>query len=201
MSSPPGSPAEPRGPIQVYHRTLRALVMALAYVACASLMVMVLVTSTEVVLRIFRLTLTGGNVYDYAVSPDGEQVIFSARNAEKGYDLWETDREGSQSKQILPCGADWCDNPAYSADGQQVAYSRRVASGLTGAGPGMPRLWLLDRQFIRCTTLEDFILKWSRTYKLLTAYMIGGRANCALFHSCCDIYYSKGSQWPIHWTN
>ena len=59
MSSPPGSPAEPRGPIQVYHRTLRALVMALAYVACASLMVMVLVTSTEVVLRIFRLTLTG----------------------------------------------------------------------------------------------------------------------------------------------
>ena len=33
--------------------------MALAYVACASLMVMVLVTSAEVVLRIFRLSLTG----------------------------------------------------------------------------------------------------------------------------------------------
>jgi len=33
--------------------------MALAYVACASLMVMVVVTSIEVALRIFRLTMTG----------------------------------------------------------------------------------------------------------------------------------------------
>ncbi len=33
--------------------------MALAYVACASLMVMVLVTSAEVILRVFRLSLTG----------------------------------------------------------------------------------------------------------------------------------------------
>ena len=33
--------------------------MALAYVACASLMVMVLVTSAEVVLRLFRVSLTG----------------------------------------------------------------------------------------------------------------------------------------------
>jgi TRAP-type C4-dicarboxylate transport system permease small subunit len=34
-------------------------VVALAYVACASLMMMVLVTSAEVVLRIFRHSLTG----------------------------------------------------------------------------------------------------------------------------------------------
>jgi len=33
--------------------------MALAYVACVSLMVMVLVTSAEVVLRLFRVSLTG----------------------------------------------------------------------------------------------------------------------------------------------
>ena len=33
--------------------------MALAYVACASLMVMVLVTTAEVVLRLFRVSLTG----------------------------------------------------------------------------------------------------------------------------------------------
>ena len=33
--------------------------MALAYVACASLMAMVVITSIEVVLRIFRLSLTG----------------------------------------------------------------------------------------------------------------------------------------------
>ena len=43
----------------LYHDALRKVVMALAYVACAALMVMVIVTSIEVVLRIFRMTMTG----------------------------------------------------------------------------------------------------------------------------------------------
>ncbi len=47
------------GLLRFYHRALWASVMALAYVACASLLVMVLVTSADVVLRIFRLSLTG----------------------------------------------------------------------------------------------------------------------------------------------
>ena len=59
MSSPPGPTADPKGPLQFYHQALRATVMTLAYVACASLMVMVLVTTAEVVLRIFRVSLTG----------------------------------------------------------------------------------------------------------------------------------------------
>jgi len=45
--------------LELYHQVLRALVRGLAYVAGASLMVMVLVTSAEVVLRIFRLSFTG----------------------------------------------------------------------------------------------------------------------------------------------
>ena len=44
---------------ELYHDALRKVVMALAYVACAALMVMVIVTSIEVVLRIFRTTMTG----------------------------------------------------------------------------------------------------------------------------------------------
>ncbi|HOX63499.1 MAG TPA: TRAP transporter small permease [Verrucomicrobiota bacterium] len=59
MSSPPVPPSGPQSPWRLYDQALRALVMALAYVACASLMVMVLVTSAEVVLRLFRLSLTG----------------------------------------------------------------------------------------------------------------------------------------------
>jgi TRAP-type C4-dicarboxylate transport system permease small subunit len=43
----------------LYHHALRKTVMALAYVACASLLLMVVVTSIEVVLRVFRLTMTG----------------------------------------------------------------------------------------------------------------------------------------------
>jgi TRAP-type C4-dicarboxylate transport system permease small subunit len=59
MSSQPETPADGKGFLALYHRALRAVVQALAYVAGASLMVMVLVTSAEVVLRIFRLSLTG----------------------------------------------------------------------------------------------------------------------------------------------
>jgi TRAP-type C4-dicarboxylate transport system permease small subunit len=59
MSSPPDTPVGERGFLQFYHRALRVLVKALALVASASLMVMVLVTSAEVLLRIFRLSFTG----------------------------------------------------------------------------------------------------------------------------------------------
>jgi TRAP-type C4-dicarboxylate transport system permease small subunit len=59
MSSPPDPVAGHRGLLHFYHQALRGLVMALAYVAGASLLVMVLVTSSEVVLRLFRLSLTG----------------------------------------------------------------------------------------------------------------------------------------------
>jgi TRAP-type C4-dicarboxylate transport system permease small subunit len=59
MSSPSDSVPDGQGFLGLYHLGLRALVKGLALVAGASLMVMVLVTSAEVVLRLFRLSLTG----------------------------------------------------------------------------------------------------------------------------------------------
>ncbi len=49
----------PGGLLGLYHEGLRALVKALAYVAGASLLVMVFVTTADVILRVFHLTLTG----------------------------------------------------------------------------------------------------------------------------------------------
>ena len=45
--------------LHLYHRILRTSVLALAGVAGVGLMVMMLVTSADVVLRIFRVSLTG----------------------------------------------------------------------------------------------------------------------------------------------
>lgn len=53
-----GSPA-PTTAVDLYHRTLRTLVHALARVAGAGLMVMMVVTSADVVLRKLGLSLTG----------------------------------------------------------------------------------------------------------------------------------------------
>lgn len=59
MSSPPDTATGARGAIALYHRALRTSVQALAYVAGAGLMVMVLVTTVDVILRKLSLSLTG----------------------------------------------------------------------------------------------------------------------------------------------
>lgn len=59
MSSQPDPLAGSHRVIELYNQALRGLVQTLAYVAGASLMVMVLVTSVDVILRKFSLSLTG----------------------------------------------------------------------------------------------------------------------------------------------
>ncbi len=59
MSSPPDSPAGPRRVVDLYHGVLRKLVQALAYVSGAGLMLMVLITTVDVILRKCHLAVTG----------------------------------------------------------------------------------------------------------------------------------------------
>jgi TRAP-type C4-dicarboxylate transport system permease small subunit len=59
MTLEPESPSGFRKILDLYHHALRVLVNALAYLAGAGLMVMVLVTSVDVILRKFSLSLTG----------------------------------------------------------------------------------------------------------------------------------------------
>ncbi len=58
MTTPPVTGSKP-GISELYHRSLRAVVIGLAYVAGASLLLMVLVTTADVILRAFHLSITG----------------------------------------------------------------------------------------------------------------------------------------------
>ena len=58
-SPAPRAASQARGLVDIYHSALRALVSGLAYVAGAGLMVMVLVTTADVILRKFNFSLTG----------------------------------------------------------------------------------------------------------------------------------------------
>jgi TolB protein len=89
------------------------------------------------------VTHTGGTVYDFGVTPDGEHIIYSARNEMSGLDLWMVDRRGEDRQMLLDCGPDWCSNPAMSPDGSRLAYARRTASVQPGGPPGVPRIWTL----------------------------------------------------------
>lgn len=82
-------------------------------------------------------------VFDFAVTPDGEQVVFSVVNEQSGIDLWVTGRAGGQARLLLDCGPDRCFAPDASPSGR-IAYSR-VLAPLSPAEPyGPPRVWLLD---------------------------------------------------------
>jgi dipeptidyl aminopeptidase/acylaminoacyl peptidase len=82
-------------------------------------------------------------VFDYTVSGDGENLIFSVVNEESGIDLWIVSRNGGDARILLACGADRCFAPAASRTGR-IAYSR-VPAPLSPAEPyGPPRTWLFD---------------------------------------------------------
>ena len=59
MSPQPDSLAGARTAVELYHWGLRALVQALAYVAGVGLMLMVLITTADVILRKCNLSVTG----------------------------------------------------------------------------------------------------------------------------------------------
>jgi Tol biopolymer transport system component len=91
-----------------------------------------------------QLTQTGGLVYDFEVSPNGEQIVYSLRNDEGGIDLWLMGRNGQNAHRLLNCGGSRCSTPAYSHDGKRLAYTREAAPIPPDIPRGAPRIWVLD---------------------------------------------------------
>jgi Tol biopolymer transport system component len=90
-----------------------------------------------------QLTNSGGKVFDFAPSRDGEQIVYSATISENGMDLWLMLRDGSQAKKLVDCGLDHCSQQAWSPDGAEIIYHRAVPmeshqntiSGIWGVDP------------------------------------------------------------------
>jgi Tol biopolymer transport system component len=84
-------------------------------------------------------------VYDYAISPDGTQIAYSARSADGGDELRLLRLDGSGAIDLVKCPGEACVSPAFSPDGQKLAYERHVlVSGLSGAqslGPAHVHLY------------------------------------------------------------
>ncbi len=63
-------------------------------------------------------------VWDYAVSPDGQQIVYSAEEESRAVNLWLTDADG-QNKVPLTEDETQCSAPTWSPDGRRIAYERR----------------------------------------------------------------------------
>jgi len=90
------------------------------------------------------LTDSGGRVFDFAVSPDGERIIYSRINLRGGSDLVLIRRDGSEEKVLVKCAEFACIEPAWTPDSRYVAYTH-YESGLTASMvEAVGKIYILD---------------------------------------------------------
>jgi Tol biopolymer transport system component len=104
-----------------------------------------------------QLTEHEGGVWDYTVHPEGKEIVYSAIREDGGSDLVRMDRDGTEQRVLLACPEAACLNPAWSPDGEQIAYERRdVWSDAPNLDPKAGRIWLLDLEIGKERPLFDY---------------------------------------------
>jgi TolB protein len=73
-------------------------------------------------------------IYDYAVSPDGAQIVYAARRADGGADLRAIGANGQDAHEVLACPEEACVSPAFAPDGLRLAYQRYALTPGLGGG-------------------------------------------------------------------
>lgn len=94
-----------------------------------------------------RLTDEPHGIYDFAVSPDGSRIAYSAdRDAENPErDIYVINRDGSGRERLVTCDGQVCQAMSWSPDGRRIAFERRMlVQGVVGRSPGPGRIWLAD---------------------------------------------------------
>ncbi len=93
-----------------------------------------------------QITSEPYGVFDFAISPDGTHIVYSATRDESGArDLWLIHLDGSQRELLIACDQQVCQAPSWAADSVRVAFERRtLIEGAVGRSPGPARIWLVD---------------------------------------------------------
>ena len=80
-------------------------------------------------------------IFDYAPAPDGEHIAVTVPSDAGGAEIWLIDRDGGSARPLTECAPLRCGAPAWSADGQLLAYEHDEVAG----DPNSPRrVWLFD---------------------------------------------------------
>jgi len=102
-------------------------------------------TITDTVATPQQVTDSPLGVWDFAVAPDGSQVVYTVLNENSASDLWLWRRDRADPEYLLACLEAACSSPAWSPGGDLLAFTRRSAATLTTTGGlSPPRVWLLD---------------------------------------------------------
>lgn len=93
-----------------------------------------------------QITFSESGVFDYAVSPDGRQIVFSERRTDRpSSDLKLLDLDTRDVRVLVSCDDSDCNAPVWRPDGDMIAYTRvDFNSNVANVGISLPRLWLVD---------------------------------------------------------
>ncbi|MDD5367740.1 MAG: Ig-like domain-containing protein [Anaerolineaceae bacterium] len=124
-----------------------------------------------------QITRNGGGILDFAVSTDGEAIVYSVQKSGGGADLWEISREGVGARRLVDCGDAVCRNPVWSPDASTIAYSQSDLP-VTAAGSA-GQIWLADARTGKTAPIDKTIpiigseLNWSPDSARLAFYDAG----------------------------
>jgi Tol biopolymer transport system component len=91
-----------------------------------------------------QLTNVPSGIWDFAVAPDGSEVVFSTLEEGGTSDLWAASPGAAEATQLVACPDAVCAGAVWSPDGHYLAYSRRNASDFSAGTVSPPRLWLVN---------------------------------------------------------
>ncbi|MDZ4770590.1 MAG: Ig-like domain-containing protein [Chloroflexota bacterium] len=93
-----------------------------------------------------QITQSPTGIFDFAVSPNGNEIAFSEANPiDSSYDIKLIDLETGGLRQLTNCLDASCTNPVWHPNGRQLAYERvEYNSGADSIGQSPTRIWLLD---------------------------------------------------------
>lgn len=88
------------------------------------------------------LTSDATGVYDFAVAPDGEQIVYSVLSDYGDSEIWIMAGNGRNPRKLLECPQAECANLVWSSGNDRIIYEKRefISDGVYSA----PSLWWLD---------------------------------------------------------
>ncbi len=83
-----------------------------------------------------------GGIYDFSPAHDGARIAVTVFDDQGTTDIWLVDRDGGGARLLIDCAPGLCAAPAWSPDGDLLAYERQSPTPSGGLGPS--RIWLYD---------------------------------------------------------
>lgn len=84
------------------------------------------------------LTAVTSDLFDFAVAPDAQTIAYSQVGKTSGSSIWQVDRNGRSSHQLLDCPTTLCTDLVWAPSGQRLLFEQRDDER------ALPHLWWLD---------------------------------------------------------